>query len=136
MRTLTTTQIGRYGEDAAARYLKKKGYKILERNYRAGRNEIDIIAENKEYKIFVEVKTRSESLSAETDFGIPSDAVDGGKQKRTVVAAEAYLYENEGDGEYDKMIRFDIIEVYLKKSAFTLTPTVQRIEHIEDAFYG
>lgn len=136
MKILTTTQIGRYGEDAAAKYLRKKGYKILERNYRAGRNEIDIIAENKEYKIFVEVKTRSESLSAEIDFGIPSDAVDDGKQRRTVTAAEAYLYKNEGDGEYDKMIRFDIIEVYLKRSALTQTPIIQHIEHIEDAFYG
>ena len=136
MRTLTTTQIGKYGEDAAAKYLKKKGYKILERNYRAGRNEIDIIAESKEYKVFVEVKTRSESLSANADFGIPSDAVDSGKQRRTVAAAEAYLYKNEGDGEYSKMIRFDIIEVYLKRSAFTLTPLIQHIEHIEDAFYG
>ena len=136
MRTLTTTEIGRYGENAAAKYLRKKGYRILERNYRAGRNEIDIIAENKEYKIFVEVKTRSESLSADADFGIPSDAVDNGKQKRTAAAADAYLCKNEGDGEYGKMIRFDIIEVYLKRTAFTGAPAIIKIEHLEDAFYG
>ena len=118
------------------KHLKKKGYKILERNYRFGRNEIDIIAENKEYKIFVEVKTRSESLSSDADFGTPSDAVDEGKQRRTVTAADAYLYKNEGNGEFEKMIRFDIIEVYLGRSTFTHTPKVQRIEHIEDAFYG
>lgn len=136
MRTLTTSQIGLYGEDAAVRYLKKKGYKILERNYRVGRNEIDVIVENKEYKVFVEVKTRSEGLSPNSDFGLPSEAVDSGKQRRTIAAAEAYLYKNEGDGEYEKMIRFDIIEVYLKRAAFTSSPAILKIEHIEDAFWG
>lgn len=134
MRALTTTELGRYGEELAVKHLKKKGYKILERNYRVGHNEIDIIAEDKEYKIFVEVKTRSGGELYGYNYGIPSEAVDIGKQRRTISAAEAYLYKNEGDGEYEKMIRFDIIEVYLKKSAFTNAPVLLKLEHMEDAF--
>ena len=60
--------------------------------------------------------------------------MDIGKQRRTISAAEAYLYKNEGDDEYEKMIRFDIIEVYLKKSAFTNAPVLLKLEHMEDAF--
>ncbi len=134
MRALTTTELGRYGEELAVKHLKKKGYKILERNYRVGHNEIDIIAEDKEYKIFVEVKTRSGGELYGYGYGIPSEAVDIGKQRRTISAAEAYLYKNEGDGEYEKMIRFDIIEVYLKKSDLTKTPALLKLEHMEDAF--
>ena len=136
MKTLTTSEIGRYGENAAARFLRRHGYKILERNYRAGRNEIDIIAKNKDFLVFVEVKTRSEGRFPDSDFGIPSEAVDEGKQRRTIAAAEAYLYKNESDGEMGKMIRFDIIEVYLKRSLLTRSPAILKIEHIEDAFWS
>ena len=134
MSMITTTDIGRYGEEIAVKHLKKNGYKILKRNYRAGRNEIDVIAENKEYKVFVEVKTRSGGDLYGYSYGIPSEAVDDGKQRRTISAAEAYLYKTEGDGEYEKMIRFDIIEVYLEKSTFTKAPRLLKVEHIEDAF--
>jgi len=51
--------LGKKGEDLAADYLRKKGYRILKRNWRSGRNEVDIIADNNEYIVFVEVKTRS-----------------------------------------------------------------------------
>ena len=125
--TETTTEIGRYGEELAARYLKKKGYKILERNYRAGRNELDIIAENKEYTIFVEVKARSEHKVFGFDFGNPSDAVTIAKQKRTIAAAKAYLYKRNGDNEHDRMIRFDVIEVIGEGFG-------RKIRHIENAF--
>ena len=127
---------GSAGESSAANYLRRKGYKIIERNYSCRFGEIDIIAQKGMYIIFVEVKTRSEGLSPDSDFGLPSEAVDSGKQRRTIAAAEAYLYKNEGDGEYEKMIRFDIIEVYLKRAAFTSSPAILKIEHIEDAFWG
>ena len=75
MKLKNTTEIGRYGEDMAAKLLRKKGYKILERNFRAGHNEIDIIAQNKDYTVFVEVKTRSEHKiyglgAADSNFGM------------------------------------------------------------------
>ena len=50
--------LGRHGEDKAAAHLEKAGYKILKRNWKAGKLEVDIIAENKDYTVFVEVKTR------------------------------------------------------------------------------
>ena len=126
----STTDIGRYGEDVAAKHLKKQGYRIVARNFRAGRNEIDIIAENQDFLVFVEVKARSGVGTYEYDYGTPAAAVTHAKRKRTVEAARAYLYRN----ETEKLPRFDVIEVYLGKGSYTLSPEVQKIEHIEDAF--
>ena len=126
----TTTDIGRHGEEVAVRFLKKKGFRVIARNVRAGRNEIDIVAEDKSFLIFVEVKTRSGVGSYEYDYGSPATAVTHAKRKRTIEAARAYLYKNPSQKEP----RFDVIEVYLGNTAFTLSPEVQKIEHIEDAF--
>ena len=134
MKTLTTTDIGRFGENVAVKLLRKKGYKILERNYRAGHNELDIIAEDKEHTVFVEVKTRSEHKVFGFEYGEPAEAVTFQKRKRTIQAARAYLYKHDGNDEHDKMIRFDIIEVYLQNRAFATKPAVLKTEHIEDAF--
>lgn len=134
MKTRTTTETGRFGEDLAVKLLRKKGYKILERNYRAGHNEIDIIAENKEYTVFVEVKTRTEHPVYGFEYGDPSQAVNSAKQRRTVQAAKAYLYKRDGNEEHDRMIRFDIIEVYLRDRLFATSPALLKIEHMEDAF--
>ena len=121
-----TTSIGRFGESVACEYLKKQKFKILEQNYYASHNEIDIIAENKQYIIFVEVKTRSCSLNDSFDFGTPASAVTYSKQKRTLIAAQAYLSEH----KCKKTPRLDVIEVYLDKN----DSTVIKINHIEDAF--
>lgn len=134
MKTRTTTEIGKYGEEQAVKLLRHKGYRILERNYRAGHNEIDVIAQNKNYTVFVEVKTRSEHHVYGFDYGEPADAVTLQKQKRTVQAAKAYLYKYDGNSEHDRMIRFDVIEVYLKNVSFSAFPSILKIEHIEDAF--
>lgn len=127
MRAFTTTEIGRFGEDAAEKHLKKLGFRILERNFRASHNEIDIIAENKDTLVFVEVKTRHSS-----DFASPIEAVTPAKQKRTIAAARAYLYKS----NCDKQIRFDVIEVYLEPAPrYSLKSlTVKSLEHIVDAF--
>ena len=131
MKELTTTEIGRFGEDAAAKHLKKNGFRILERNFRASHNEIDIIASSKDTIVFVEVKTRTPQRDG-ADFGTPAEAVTYSKQKRTIAAARAYLYKS----GCEKQIRFDVIEVYLERSPrFSAKRlTVKSLEHIVDAF--
>lgn len=121
-----TTTIGRYGEEIACEYLKKQKFKILEQNYYASHNEIDIIAEDKKYIIFVEVKTRSCDSDFDLNFGSPASAVTYSKQKRTLAAAQVYLLEHPSK----KTPRLDVIEVYLNKN----NQTVLKINHIEDAF--
>lgn len=113
---LTTKQKGDYGEDKAASYLKRKGYKILERNYRNHFCEIDIIAQKKDTVVFTEVKSRSSD-----DFGAPAEAVDLRRRGRICRAAKVYMM-----GKEHLCVRFDVIEVYLSDG---------RINHYEDAFY-
>lgn len=116
--------VGNIGEDAAARFLKKKGYKILERNFVASGHEIDIIAGNKEYICFVEVKTRTQGLENPLEPR-PASAVNAEKQRSIIAAAKAYFaYENR-----EKRKRFDIIEVFVNEHK-----KVKEITHIEDAF--
>lgn len=126
----TTTDIGKYGEDTAVKFLKEKGFRIVDRNRHEGRNEIDIIAENREFIVFVEVKARKATGSYDYDYGSPADAVTPAKRRRTVEAARAYLYKS----KTDKTPRFDVIEVYLGNTSLTETPEILRIEHLEDAF--
>lgn len=125
-----TTEVGRYGESVACFYLQSKKYKILEQNYYASHNEIDIIAENKKYIIFVEVKSRSLDPAKDPVFGTPAMAVTPSKQKRTIAAAKAYLLEH----PTSKAPRLDVIEVYLSKSRSGSPSDVLKINHIEDAF--
>ena len=123
--------LGRYGEDIAADYLEKNGYRIVRRNQRLGKNELDIICEDDNFIVFVEVKTRSCIYPESSEFGIPSRAVDEGKRKNTVKAAKDYLAQNFGG----KQPRIDVIEVYVydKKSEFK-TPNVLKVNHIRNAF--
>jgi putative endonuclease len=114
-----TQHLGLKGEELAAGYLEKKGYRILFRNWKYGRHEIDIIAEDKESIIFVEVKTRAE------DFRLhPSKAVTSEKQRAVIFAADAYMQRS----KTEKESRFDIISIIKKDDSFD-------IEHIERAFY-
>jgi putative endonuclease len=109
---------GKLGEDIAAGYLERKGYHILERNYRAGKVELDIICKHENEIIFVEVKTRTSDMMA-----FPEQAVGRAKQRNIRLAAEQYLTQNELSG----VCRFDIVAV-IKGDKF-------EIEHIQDAFY-
>ena len=111
-------ELGKKGEQAAATFMKSKGYKILERNWRIYRHEIDIVAEDEEYIIFVEVKTRTTR-----EWGNPEDFIGKGKIKRIVEAADLYLQ----DTDIDKPARFDIISAVWNGRNF-------EIEHIDDAF--
>lgn len=110
-------QIGDIGEKASRKYLKKNGYNIVAKNYNTKYGEIDIVAENKKYIVFVEVKTRKEnSLYA------PVLAVT--KQNKLMKTAYVYLKEY----PTNKNIRFDIIEVIHNSKK------VVSINHIKNAF--
>jgi len=111
---------GTAGEAAAAKFLKKNGYKILAKNYRKTYGEIDIVAQNGENIAFVEVKTRKSDL-----FGTPAEFVTVKKQKRIIKAAYAYIQQHNLDAEFT----FDIVEVYLDKNK------IKNINHIKNAFY-
>lgn len=110
-------KLGTEGERLAEEYLTGKGYAILERNYRAGRSEIDLIARDGSVLVFVEVKMRSS-----VDYGYPEDSVDDRKAGQITAGAEEYLERHDWEGD----IRFDIVSI-IKKS-------IPEIEHFEDAF--
>ena len=111
--------VGEYGEVIASRYLRRHGYIILEGNYKCKFGEIDIIAEDRKYVCFVEVKTRSENMKY-----LPSDAVDAVKRAKIIASSQLYLMN------YDERCqpRFDIIEAFFENDE----PV--KINHIENAF--
>lgn len=96
---------GKIGEDIAAKYIEKQGYKVICKNFRCLKGEIDIIAIDKEYIVFIEVKTRTNKK-----YGEAKEAVGKEKQKHIYKAAEYYLYSNKMEEEYT---RIDVIEVYI-----------------------
>lgn len=114
---------GRLGEDAAALYLKKQGYKIVEQNYRTKVGEIDIIAKDDEDLVFVEVKTRRSEK-----FGTPAEAVTYYKKQSMVNSAKWYIVKN----PTELNIRFDIVEVFgvFDGSGFEC----ENINHIKQVF--
>ena len=111
--------LGKEGERIAERYLQKKGYKLLERNYRCSGGELDLIVLDRRVIVFVEVKTRTGS-----GFGTPLEAVESRKQQRMIRAAQFFLAEKRLQ---TRDARFDVVGV----SWIGPTPTV---EHIENAF--
>lgn len=109
---------GRYGEQLGVDHILKAGYRLMDRNWRYRRWEVDIVAMDGDTLVFIEVKSRSS-----TDFGEPAEFVDWKKRRNLVKLAEAYIKINRFQGE----IRFDIIAVYLKS---------EQIEWIKDAFWS
>lgn len=109
---------GNLGEDFAGNYFKKKGFSIV-RNYHSRYGEIDIIAENEEYMLFVEVKTRK----AETTVS-PAEAVDIKKQKKICLTATDYMSKR----GCEKQPRFDAFEVW------QINGRIYKFNHIEAAF--
>lgn len=110
--------LGKEGEKIAVNYLVKKGYKILETNYRYLKAEVDIIAQKEAILVAVEVKTRSSNY-----FEDPQDAVKQKKIKLLVSAIDYYVTQRDLDVE----VRFDIIAILHQKNKVN-------IEHLEDAF--
>ena len=112
-------ELGKQGEEIATTYLLRQGYIILDKNWRAGRNEIDLVARDKDYLVIIEVKSRSKDV-----FGEPEEAVTREKQMALIRAANAYIYRNNINME----TRFDIISIIHNKNE-------TRINHLKDAFY-
>lgn len=112
---------GRWGEDEAARFLERKGYVVLEKDWRLGKRDLDIIAltEDRSTIVFVEVKSRENNL-----FQEPEEAVDVPKMRNLAIAANGYIKQNNISID----VRFDIISVVGKISQ------LESISHIEDAF--
>ena len=82
-------EIGKLGEDLATKYLETLGYQIIERNFRCKVGEIDIIAKDKDYLVFIEVKYRKDNKK-----GIPAEAVNHNKRKKIIKATKYYIYKN------------------------------------------
>lgn len=100
---MNTRAEGRQGEEIAVKFLQKNNYKILERNYNCRFGEIDIVAKQGEYYVFVEVKSRN-TLA----FGAPREAVTTYKQQRIIGGAKHWLFKRKLTGV---PVRFDVVEV-------------------------
>lgn len=114
--------LGAWGEALAAEYLRKKHYKILASGYRCRFGEIDLIAANRTYLVFVEVKLRKSP-----NFAAAMEYVDYRKQERLRATASMYLAQN----PTQLRCRFDVIEIYAPEGLNTAHP---QINHMEDAF--
>jgi putative endonuclease len=110
---------GKAGEDLAARFLERNGFKIIDRNYRFERGEIDLIAEEGDELVFVEVKARRSTV-----FGAPEDAVTEEKQEQVQRVADGYLFEHDID---NRLCRFDVVAIEFKDGKAD-------IRHIRNAF--
>ena len=115
---MQTNIYGKRSEIVAANYLKKKKYKILEMNYKNNIGYIDIIAKDKDYIVFVEVKARMSEA-----FGHPFEAIDEVKQQKIHAVASLYLVEHK---KYGTKCRFDAISILGLENP--------EITHIVDAF--
>jgi putative endonuclease len=105
-------ELGNIGEDISSKYLEQIGYEIIERNFICRQGEIDIIAKDKDEYVFIEVKTRSNVC-----FGRPREAVNTDKQKHIYKATKYYLHIHNLDNCF---VRFDVIEIYLKRNKYRL----------------
>ena len=113
--------LGRWGEERAAEYLKGQRYEIVGMNYSCRFGEIDIIAGDQSYIVFVEVKLRKN-----TDFAQAREFVTSAKQRRIIAAAQLWLADN----ATDRQPRFDVVEIYTGECSRGNI----RINHIKNAF--
>lgn len=113
--------LGNWGEDEAALFLEEEGYVIVERDWKIGRRDLDIIAFSPDGSVLVivEVKTR-----ADEEYQLPEEAVDPRKMRNLAIAANAYVKEC----NIDKELRFDIVSIVGSNRQ------VKSIQHLKDAF--
>lgn len=121
--TWSARPLGLRGEELAARYLRKLGYRIVARGHRNAFGEIDLIALDGQIVVFVEVKTRQS-----TSHGLPSDAVDFDKQRRLTRAALGYLKQRRW---LDRSSRFDVISVVWSEGSES--PEITHFRHAFEA---
>lgn len=114
-------QVGDYGEDIARNYLISKNYKIIDSNYRNRYGEIDIICFHRDILVFIEVKSRFDTL-----FGTPIEAINIKKQKKIANLSLLYIIKKRFT---NINCRFDVIEIYFNKFN-----DAYKINHIDDAF--
>ncbi len=125
---ITKKDVGDFGEKACAKYIKKQGFKILARNSRKGKLETDIIATNKEYVLFIEVKTRRIDKN---NYGRPADAVNSAKKSNLLKFAYYYL-KTLPKKHATKQPRMDVCEVSVMLDGKRLR--VCDLNYIENAF--
>ncbi len=115
-------KFGSYGEELAAQYYKKLGYKIIGKNFRTRQGEIDIIAQKQNLIVFVEVKARAQNSIAQ-----PCEFVDYKKQKKIILAAKYYIAKTK---DITSFFRFDVVEIIKDGNDYKLNC----IENAFDAF--
>jgi putative endonuclease len=113
-------EVGKLGEKAAQKFLKKRGYRIRETGFRCRHGEIDIIAQQKDYLVFVEVRTKSN-----LDFGTPEESITQTKKERLIVSALTYTNTHQN---LPSLWRIDVVAIELDDKG-----KVKRIELIENA---
>lgn len=118
---LESYKLGIKGEEIAEKYLLQKGYQILEKNFHSQQGEVDIIAREKDFLVFVEVKNYSYR-----SYGSPVGAVGKSKKQSIIHAAQTYIYKNNIKDIY---CRFDVVTIFQKYDGSRI------IEHFKDAFY-
>lgn len=125
-------ELGRRGEDEAARYLRRRGYRIIARRQKILRGDIDIIALDGRTVVFVEVRSRSD-----TRHGHPVETIDRQKQRRLIELANAYIRRHRLE---DTSVRIDVVTVVFKPSATSkgwqtwFRRPAALVEHFQNAF--
>ena len=120
MKVMDRPEVGRLGEKAARKFLRKRGYRIRETGFRCPHGEIDIVARQKDYLVFVEVRTKS-SL----DFGTPEESITQAKKKKLIASALTYTSTHQ---KLPALWRIDVVAIELDDRGKT-----KRIELIENA---
>lgn len=113
----TRKKLGNRGEKIAANFLRKRGYRIIEKNYHSRLGEIDIVARENDSVVFVEVKTRRS-----TDFGLPEEALSYDKRRRLTKVAMGYLAHRRIE---DINCRFDVVSILMDDKK------VRKVKHVE-----
>jgi len=120
VRVMNRQEVGKLGEKAARKFLKKRGYRIRETGFRCRHGEIDIIAQQKDWLVFVEVRTKSN-----LDFGTPEESITQAKKERLIASALTYTSTHQN---LPPLWRIDVVAIELDEKGKT-----KRIELIENA---
>ena len=120
MRAMDRQEVGKLGEKVAQKFLKKRGYRIRETGFRCRHGEIDIIAQKKDYLVFVEVRTKSN-----LDFGTPEESITQAKKEKIIASALTYATTHQ---DIPSLWRIDVVGVELDERG-----KAKRMELIENA---